>query len=213
MLLSTYGQYVKTGGMLDLRRFLDCPVAWKEWPCDLRRYRYERLVGYYHKLFGRERVLALTYEELKTDPAAFVRAVVDFGGAKPQPGVLERLQVAGHVNESYPGRRCRQALGELARPREPESLGGIRRRRAGRIGDERGRPSFREQGASIDERASRTGDALDSRRRGGDYYRESNARTSELTGLELAKYGYDVEPDPRPTVAEVPVVTAVEAPS
>ena len=83
MLLSTYGQYVKTGGMLDLRRFLDCPVAWKEWPCDLRRYRYERLVGYYHKLFGRERVLALTYEELKADPAAFVRAVVDFGGAKP----------------------------------------------------------------------------------------------------------------------------------
>jgi hypothetical protein len=47
----------------------------------------------------------------------------------------------------------------------------------------------------------------------GDYYRESNARTSELTGLELAKYGYDVEPDPRLPVAEVPVVTAAEAPS
>ena len=47
----------------------------------------------------------------------------------------------------------------------------------------------------------------------GDYYRESNARTSELTGLELAKYGYDVEPDPRPAAAEVPVATTAEAPS
>ena len=214
MLLSTYGQYVKMGGMLDLRRFLDRPVAWKEWPCDLRRYKYERLVGYYHKLFGRERVLALTYEELKADPAVFVRAVVDFGGAKPQPGALERVQVAERVNESWPPaalaakRWANWLVRETRNPWAAFDAAGW----AGSAMNEVVRAFGSRVPRSTNERLARemlstVAVAV------GDYYRESNARTSELTGLELAKYGYDVEPDPRPTVAEVPVVTAAEAPS
>jgi hypothetical protein len=202
------------GGMLDLRRFLDRPVAWKEWPCDLRRYKYERLVGYYHKLFGRERVLALTYEELKADPAVFVRAVVDFGGAKPEPGALERVQVAERANESWPPaalaakRRANWLVRETRNPWAAFDAAGW----AGSAMNDAVRAFGSRVPRSTNQRLARemlstVAVAV------GDYYRESNARTSELTGLELAKYGYDVEPDPRPAAAEVPVATTAEAPS
>jgi hypothetical protein len=212
MLLSTYGHYVKTGGMLDLRTFLDRPVAWKEWPCNLSHYKYDRLIAYYHQLFGRERVLTLTYEEFKADAAAFVRAVLEFCGAKPEPGALERIQASAPVNESLQPavvaakRWANWLIREERNPWAAIDAGGW----TGSMMNEAVRVLGSRVPRSTNERLARkmlsaVAISVD------DYYRESNARTSELTGLELTRYGYDVEPASRPAAAEVPVAATAEA--
>jgi hypothetical protein len=204
MLLSTYAQYVKMGGMLELRRFLDPPAAWRDWPCDLRRYKYDRLVSRYHSLFGRERVLALSHEQLKTDPAAFVRALVAFCGARPGPGTIERLQVSPPINESWPPaaiaakRRANWLVRESWNPWAAIDARGS----TGSAINEAVRAFGRRMPRWTNERLTREMHSAIAESV-GDYYRESNARTAELTGMELTRYGYDVDPSPRPAAAPV----------
>jgi hypothetical protein len=77
MLLSSYSQYVRTGGTLDFAGF--CATGLEAvWD-------YDRLIALYEAAFGPENVLVLPWEGLRDDPAAFVRALesrlgLDSGG-------------------------------------------------------------------------------------------------------------------------------------
>jgi hypothetical protein len=64
MLLSSYSQYVRTGGALD---FADYCASGLEAVWD-----YDRLTVLYEEAFGPENVLVLPWEGLRDDPAAFV---------------------------------------------------------------------------------------------------------------------------------------------
>jgi hypothetical protein len=48
----------------------------------MEQFEYDRLIGFYHRLFGAERVLALCFEELKRDAGAFARQISEFAGAR-----------------------------------------------------------------------------------------------------------------------------------
>jgi hypothetical protein len=193
MLFSTYQQYVKVGGQLDVGEYLMRTSKSHPWPCDLRRYEYDRLVAYYHGLFGRDNVLTLPYELFRSDPAGFVHRIAAFAGASPDPGTVEALKFQKVVNRSWPpvGIALKRRLNWLVRerlnpwaPLDGRSSAGRRLTRAardlGRNAPERVAERI-EQGMRSTIAAQVDG-----------CYRESNVRTSDLIGLDLAAFGYDV---------------------
>jgi hypothetical protein len=196
MIVSTYKQYVKAGGPLPISGFIAPPrsssrrVPW----FDLRNFEYEHLISYYHSLYGIDAVLTLAFDQLVDDPPGFAAAIGRFAerpldqellaslpyGARSNPA-LSAVEVAirrrrnrlvsrsevhpAPVIESRPLRQLTRAI--LGVP-----LGPIVPRR---IAD-RSEASLRRQVKELV----------------GDHYRESNSVTAELTGIDLAGYGWTV---------------------
>jgi hypothetical protein len=102
MILSTYTQYVREGGTLPLKHFIK-PRSTKSMRVpsfDLRHFQYHHLLSYYRRLFGPERVLALTYEQFVRDPADFVSKVARFAGRPVESDVLASLPFDTRSNPS-----------------------------------------------------------------------------------------------------------------
>jgi hypothetical protein len=193
MLFSTYQQYVKVGGLLGVGDYLTRASKSHPWPCDLRRYEYDRLIAYYHGLFGREHVLTLPYELFRSEPAGFVHGIAAFAGASPEPGVVEALKFGKVVNRSWPPagiavkRRLNWLVRERMNPWAPVDGRSTAGRRLTRAARELGRNAPEGVAARIEQgMRSRIASLV------GDRYGESNRRTSELIGLDLAPFGYDV---------------------
>lgn len=68
MLLSSYSQYVRTGGAVDLEDLLAADDEDSPW-------HYDRVTGLYRETFGDDRVLVLPWELLRDDRVAFGRAI------------------------------------------------------------------------------------------------------------------------------------------
>ena len=180
---SVYRQYVKRGGTLPANRYFRPPPRWFRY----RRFRlanweYDRLVGLYHGLFGAERVKVLPQELLSADPAAFLREITDFAGARPiaSPSVgrenvgLSALSAAlqrrtnrwfhrDDVNEGAP----------LSWPRVAAMWRGLDALVLRSVAGPWERRLRREVGSLCVGR-----------------FEESNARLAEMTGLDLARFGY-----------------------
>jgi hypothetical protein len=156
----------------------------------LEYFEYHRLIAYYQKLFGHEHVLVLPYETLRTDPLGFVRSITNFVGL-PAPAEVQMdlvneslpsaiLAVMRYLNVVY------RALGLSRWFDEP-----LEERRVMR-GELR---FFNNISPAVPKALSR---AVERRWRRkvdafvGDRFAESNRKTSELTGLDLASLGYDV---------------------
>ena len=186
MILSTYRQYVMNGGMLSLEAYLAGGQWWWQQPFELVQYAYDRLIAHYHGRFGADHVLVLPFELFRRDGRGFVSRIVDFAGASAEPGALDALPFGAVVNATEPSATiaAKRQLNRFARqPLEPFEGGKLVRvvaQRAGRLVP-----------TELDRRLERRmRDAV--AHAVGDYYRESNARTSELIGIDLAEYGYDV---------------------
>lgn len=193
ILFSTYQQYVKVGGQLDVRDYLTRASKSHPWPCDLRRYEYDRLMSYYHLLFGQDQVLTLPYELFRSDPEGFVHRIAAFAGASPEPGVVEALKFDKVVNRSWPPagiavkRRMNWLVRERMNPWAPVDGRSTIGRKLTKAARELGRNAPDRVSARIEE-AMRSIIAANV----DDHYRDSNARASELIGLDLAAFGYDV---------------------
>ena len=195
MILSTYSQYVREGGAWRLANFLDPPVTKSmriPW-FDFRHFEYHHLLRYYQHLFGRDSVLALTFEQFRADPAAFVSELARFAGRPLGDGVLSSLPFA-----------------ELSNPSPSPTAVEIRRRlnRLGWPADVNPTPVFTSE--AITRPLKRIGISLSQSQLGprqlnarreaalrrlvaeavGDRYAESNRITAELTGVDLAAYGW-----------------------
>ena len=198
MLFSTYQQYVKMGGVLGLEQYLRKPGHAHPWPCDLGHFDYDRLIRHYRRLFGSEHVLVLPLELFQRDPPAFVARIVDFAGARPEPGALGRLPFDARSNRALPAqtvairRRANHVLRGRLNPWAPidgrhgfgsavTSLLVRKARRLPRRFEQRTRSAMIE---SIETAV-------------GHRYRDGNARTSELIGIDLARFGYDMPERPR----------------
>jgi sulfotransferase family protein len=198
MLFSTYQQYVKVGGLLELRDYLRRASKSHPWPCDLRRYEYDRLIGRYHELFQAERVLALPYELFQSDPIGFVHRIAEFGGAAPDEGAVEGLKFGKVMNRSLPAstiaakRRLNWLVRERMNPWAPIEGKGRAGRRLTKMARSFGRSAPDRLTARIELRMRETiAETV------GDRYRASNARTSAMIGLDLAEFGYDAKPATR----------------
>jgi hypothetical protein len=92
IIVSTYKQYVKTGGLCTLRQFLEpAKDDWRIPEFDYRYYEYHHLIGHYQSLYGRGNVLVLPYERLVRDPRGFVATIAEFAGRTLPDDVLDRL--------------------------------------------------------------------------------------------------------------------------
>jgi hypothetical protein len=84
MLDSLYREYVHQGGTLRFKSFLDLEGKrnWANRQFNVDYLKYHLIIEKYIELFGRERVLVLSYEDLKDNRTAFVQKIVDFIGAE-----------------------------------------------------------------------------------------------------------------------------------
>jgi hypothetical protein len=190
MIVSVYKQYVAEGGPASLRRYLHPPCAGRARLPMFRFgfFEYDRMIARYQALFARERVLVLAFEELKRAPRDFVERVAAFAGTA-KPGEL-RWEAAN------------VGLSALATAlKRPLNLVLVRDRLNPLGWSERGgvQTLLRRGVEAVDGIAPGfLRDALERRLRErvegevGHRYRESNRRICELTGLDLAAYGYDL---------------------
>jgi hypothetical protein len=197
MIASTYTQYVKAGGAWSLPEFLDPPKKqnWRVPWFDFRHFEYDHLIRYYHSLWGAENVLVLPYERFARDGRGFVEEIARFAGRPVPEEVLERLPYNRRWNQS-PSALTVAALRRLNRFTPRTELNPV--------------PVL--QSHSIERLAKRlkASDALAGRatrglaarsearlRHGveqavGERYAASNRLTAELTGVDLAAYGWPV---------------------
>lgn len=176
------------GGFFSLEEFLEPRSNFSRRSQFMPRYvKYDGLISYYFDLFGRENVLVLLYELLRQQTSEFVERIAQFAGGivtadwvPPENGInvgrsmrtVSLQRVVNRVLTSRPENTIRI----------PPRLGTWLNRRFFAMLDDRvisklGRPDERLYLERID-------------RLMGDYYKESNRRTQNLTGLDLARYGY-----------------------
>lgn len=192
MMLSTYKHHILRTGTRPLRRI------WEERTLAQRRsagptlevFEYHRLIGYYQKLFGSNRVLVMPFESLMSDPLRFVGQIADLVGLpKPTSVTEERENVALPALALAGVRRLNAFLTMIGLQRVvvgPPADSEIRRgklefvRAVGRYAPKSlSAPIERKWRAQIAELAAGR-------------FGESNKITADLTGLDLGSLGYDM---------------------
>jgi sulfotransferase family protein len=194
MIRSTYKQYVRAGGPCKLMRFLEPPPKWRRPAFDYGHFEYDRLIGYYHSLFGRDAVLALPYEQFVEDGPAFVRGIAEFAGRPISPKVLERLpfqrmnkgRSALAIAVTRPLNHLCPATDVNLSPVLESNLVLRLARRVQRV-DPRKIAVTRSLAARSERRLrNQIAEAV------GDRYAVSNRATAELIGVDLGMYGWTV---------------------
>ena len=184
IIYSIHNETVRNGRTRTIEEFIGTgrePDGWTS-PCQLSFFEYDRLLRCYRERFGDENVLMLPMELLRSDHDAFCARLLDFAGLPQVPIARSAARNTG--------------LGAFAMALTRRTNRLVRRD-----------PTRRNVGTSFDymRRTIRQIDrvvptALDKRieqglrakiaARVGDRYRESNARLSEMLGLDLAALGY-----------------------
>jgi hypothetical protein len=197
MIVATYKQYLKAGGTGTVSQFLE-PATTRSARArlfDWRHFEYEHLIRHYRSLHGEQRVLVLPYEQLGRDGRAFVERIAAFAGKPIPDDVLDRLPYGVPSNRS-PSALSVAALRWVNRftPRtelHPGPL--VESRAAWRLAQRLKREDLLNTKATAGLAAR-----AEARLRAevdqavGDRYAESNRRTAELTGLDLAAHGWPV---------------------
>ena len=192
MLLSIHKTELMYGTYTIERRWRDRTVIERRSAApSLEYFEYHLLIGYYQRLFGADRVLVLPYELLVQDALAFASQISKFAGLSAPTEVPDE-----RANPSLPAlllelnrwfNKLMRAIGLGATWFE----GPLEERRA-----KRGqRKVLHQVSRYVPKSLSRP---VDRRWRAaaehviGDRYVESNRITAELTGLDLASFGYMV---------------------
>ncbi|MGH9246590.1 MAG: hypothetical protein ACRD29_20225 [Acidimicrobiales bacterium] len=185
MIASTYKQFVRVGGA--------CPPAWYLQPPPDRRvpgfdfdhFAYHRLIAHYRELFGGELVLVLPFEEFRIAPDEFARKVIEAAGGALRDELPFSTRVKGALSPYAVAVRSRLNLVDRPTSVNPRPVSipplGVGLRAALRL--DRLVPDAVQM--RLDRRLRGTVERLV-----GDRYCESNRITAELTGLDLASYGY-----------------------
>lgn len=118
MIMSSYSQYVRSGGAKSLQEMAG--DAHQEDPWD-----YDTLIGMYRARFGNDKVIVLPWELLRDDPAQFVRRIeTRFGlGHCPPPPQRINLSLSPEELRWYP--RLAAAIGRA--PFGPQFRGRLER--------------------------------------------------------------------------------------
>jgi sulfotransferase family protein len=194
VIVSTYKQYVKTGGLCNLEHFLEpAKDDWRIPEFDYRYYEYHHLIGYYQRLYGRENVLVLPYEELVRNARGFVARIAGFAGHPLAEDVLDRLPYDQRSTVAKPALMLgiSRPFNRLGQPTDlnPQPLPGPAKLaelpKTMRRWEVWERPLVLKLAARSEQRLrENVAKAV------GDRYVESNRKTAELTGLDLASYGW-----------------------
>jgi hypothetical protein len=186
MAISLYRQYILEWGVLPLELFLgrgDEPISFSP---ILRPdfLEFDRTVGYYQKLFGRENVLVLPIEQLQRDPQGFVGTILEF--CKCQ-GRIERLQSPRQIGLSAGTLTLKRTLNKFmpVSPLSPHLTLPQRINNRACYAIDRLIPK------SWQSPLERRWKNFAARRYAG-LFRDSNRRLTEQTGIDFASLGYEV---------------------
>ena len=193
IITSSYKQYVEAGGTCKPRQYLDPPKQeWRVPHFDLGHFEYDRLIRYYHSLYGPEAVLALPYEQFVRDGPAFIRSIGEFAGRPVPEEAIARMpfsrwnpaKSALAIAASRPLNRFGPRT-DLNPAPLVESMAVYRLAKRLRKANLRKQRLTRTLAANSEERLRQVvRDVI------GDRYRESNRATAELIGVDLAEYGW-----------------------
>jgi len=196
MIVSTYKQYVKGGGVCTLEHFLEPATerGWRVPSFDYRHFEYDRLIAHYYRLYGKESVLVLPYERLVADARDFVATIARFAGRPVPQEVLDGIVGARRTNKadsalavavSRPLNRFGPHSELNPMPLPPsERMFNLALRIRKKWDPQRSRLT-RAPAARSEERLRRAvKEAV------GERYVASNRITSELIGVDLAEYGW-----------------------
>ncbi len=182
MLLSLYKEYVKNGGPGPLHRYWHPPGGERYPVFDFRYLEFHRLIGYYHDLYGPDRVCVLPFEWFVEDKLAFCNTILRFAGAEPTARVPEErrrpslggLAVAIRARtNALLHRDGNNAEARFYLPAVAKLIEGLDRNLPAAWGRFFDRRMVSEIEAKV-----------------GHRYTDSNERTADLIGLDLARYGY-----------------------
>ena len=196
MLASSYKHYLRSGGgVLSLEAFFNGVSDGERRPVfHPERYEYHCLIQYYQQLFGTEQVLVLPYEQLVQDARGYVQAILDYNHIQWADTALDTLTVERFFNRglSATAASLKRKLNRLCvydqtlnpAPLLPVHIDNRRIQWLVKGIDAR-LPEFLKTGP--DRRLAERVSAFADQR-----YRHSNAITSELIGVDLGVYGYDL---------------------
>lgn len=188
MIRSCWCHYLGICGDQPISRFVGKPDVKPGYEpiCRIRRFRFDSFVSHYQELFGKDRVCVLPLELLGADQHEFVRRIFAFsecgydGSYETAPPEFQSNAPANLMVRHLAGRFIRRdTLGESSpwTQRLTWRLGGlVSRLTPARLQDRIGNRWKR----YIDEYTD-------------GYFAESNARLGALTGLDLARFGYQCE--------------------
>jgi hypothetical protein len=206
VILSAYKYYVLRGGASSLARFVEPPAqdAARVPLFDLRYYEYHHLIRHYQRLFGAERVLTLAYEQFAADSLSFIRQIADFTGRSLPQDALARLAFdhPRNVSPSAAAISVSRRLNRFVHRSDLNPAPLFESRLADRLA-RKTNPRKLERfvpesvGRSADRRLKAHVKVLL-----GDRYAPSNRITQELTGIDLAAWGWPVADAPPTTRSE-----------
>ena len=183
MLRAQYFQYIRRGGTRSIHWFLEqscvrAPGAeYFRWD----RFKYAELWTQYQTLFGKSNTLLLPVELLQSDPGRFLKELCAFSGVRAPSA--DQIPNASSVrvsqsNLAYAVQRRLNALPVMK----------VRKKRR-----------FANVGIQIDALAPeqwkrRAQERIDAiiKDRVQDFYAESNKRLAAMSGVDLAKFGFDL---------------------
>ncbi|MCB0644166.1 MAG: sulfotransferase [Phaeodactylibacter sp.] len=197
MLFSAYVQYVRGGGPRKLDHYFRGPRRAKGFlpSFGLEHFQYDRLVYHYQQLFGKEQVLVLPYEIFRKDPKAFTQEILGFCDLPTDVEQLDQLPFRQKVNQGYSAvtlawkRRYNRnfvdsslnqgvwmPLPEGAEKRFVRTVQGLEKLIPAALKNR--------QQAKLKQQIDRKVKGV---------YGSSNFRLQILTGLDLARYDYDLK--------------------
>jgi hypothetical protein len=195
IILSTYKQYIRAGGPCKIKQYLYPPERGKSrLPLfDFEHFKYHRLVAYYQTRFGTDNVLVLPFEIFRSAPRDFVAPILRFAGVQLDDAAVDALPFGEKENEGLSGFAVamKRRLNPLVQQDRlnPGVLFPIHKAES----------MLKKTVGAVDYLVPRTiSRAMERRLKTvvseavGNRYKESNARTSELIGMDLAAFGYDV---------------------
>lgn len=191
MLRSHYGEWISHGGSLSPRRFMGAPTTWRWHPAFRFDYfEYDRVICHYREVFGDDRVTVRLYEDLAENMDGFVQGLrFDLG--------LDMLTIgdraSAHRSLSQNGlallRQSNRVLSTWGHnPAAPVISPGAHGRLARELRKvDAVAPEWLRSWPALEQRRAEV-----FRSAAADRYAESNRRTQELTGLDLAGSGYQL---------------------
>lgn len=195
MICSLYRQYVRAGGTLPLRSYLEPPrKGHHSMPSfQLDHLKYDRLIQLYVSLFGAGRVLVLPFELFAERPEEFVRRIVRFADPEAAEDAVARLPYDRRENAAFTWtyaslrrRLNRHLVRHRLNPTARFPIGDKKK-----VLDAAFAKLDRLVPTALHRRIERRMTAL-VEGAALERFRESNRATARLTDLDLARYGYDL---------------------
>jgi len=188
LILSCYSQLIGKGGTMSLKDYI-CPPGHERTPkFNKRFFMFNHLISIYQEVFGKENVLVLPYEMFRDEPAKFMERLGSFTGANIPDSLPVKEKENSRVNIFLESNL--RLLNWFTWPKSAygnhpfytgklfHNLDHSIRKRLGKI-----IPDFLENRA-LNQHKQIIEQEI------GDFYRESNIKTSELIGIDLKKYHY-----------------------